>query len=241
VFGNPHLQMTHKLATRVITFSGIDGAGKSTQIEGLCEVLRRQGFTVRQIAFWDDVAVLPHLRAGLSLRVFRKKAEPDQAITLRTDKNVRAWYLSLIRAGFYVLDALHFRIMLARLRRSEVDFIVVDRCCYDQLVHVRPRNWFLRAFIHLVTRLAPAPDVALLLDASPDQAFARKPEYPLHFLREYREAYLRLRDFVPRLVVIPPASVDTVHAHILRCVLREPFSVDRGAVGEHEILLRNSP
>jgi len=45
-----------------VSFSGIDGAGKSTQIEALRENLRQAGFRVSMLAFWDDVSMLTGLR-----------------------------------------------------------------------------------------------------------------------------------------------------------------------------------
>ena len=57
-------------ATRpfVITFSGIDGAGKTTQIEHLSSCLQKQGLRVLRLSFWDDVAVWSKLRAGVGQR-----------------------------------------------------------------------------------------------------------------------------------------------------------------------------
>ncbi len=65
-------------------------------------------------------------------------------------------------------------------------------------------------------RLAPTPEFPLILDASPDEAFARKPEYPLDFMRGYRQAYLGLRAFVPHMAVIEPSSVDNVQHQIVQ-------------------------
>ena len=46
----------------LVSFSGIDGAGKSTQIENLHRLLIAAGFQVQRLAFWDDVAVLRRFR-----------------------------------------------------------------------------------------------------------------------------------------------------------------------------------
>ena len=46
----------------LVSFSGIDGAGKSTQIENLHSHLSAAGFQVWRLAFWDDVAVLRRFR-----------------------------------------------------------------------------------------------------------------------------------------------------------------------------------
>jgi len=54
-----------------ISFSGIDGAGKSTQIEALCARLRQDGLRVQLIRFWDDIARLTRFRETTGHIVFK--------------------------------------------------------------------------------------------------------------------------------------------------------------------------
>jgi len=131
---------------RLISFSGIDGAGKSTQIAGLHDALSRRGWKVSGIAFWEDAAMLARLRAGASLRWLanEKEVEGKGNVPLRRDKNVRAWYLTLVRSAFYLLDALSLRAAVARVARSGSDYILLDRWTYDQLVHIQSRNCLAR-------------------------------------------------------------------------------------------------
>jgi thymidylate kinase len=211
---DPHACTMTKHGTRLVTFSGIDGAGKTTQIESVCLELAQRGKKVTRVAFWDDVAVMSGLRAGASLRVLRKNY-PAHDSSLRSDKNVRTWYLTVIRSVFYLLDAVSLRSVIARVRTDDPDFIVFDRYIYDQLVQIRARHWLARLYMRLLLAIAPRPDFAFILDASPDQAFQRKPEYPLLFMREYRQAFLGLRGLVPSLVVIPPAAIDDVRQELL--------------------------
>ena len=71
-------------------------------------------------------------------------------------------------------------------------------------------------------RLAPQPEFAFVLDASPDDAFSRKPEYPLDFLHGYRQAFLGLAAFVPYLVVIPASTAEHVSCLILQTLSEQP-------------------
>ena len=215
---NVHLTATNPPhRAQIVTFSGIDGAGKTTQIETAAACLGQMGFRVKRVAFWEDIAVLPKLRTGVSAQLFRKK--PD-AIALRHDKNVRTWYLTLVRSFFYALDAFRLRQVANRLRASQdFDFIIFDRYVYDLLVQVRPRHWLARGYRTVLLALTPLPQKAFVLDASPDEAFKRKPEYPLAFMHEYRREFLALREIVPQMDVIPPATIDEVHQQILSRLL----------------------
>ncbi|PYX89259.1 MAG: hypothetical protein DMG67_15455, partial [Acidobacteria bacterium] len=51
-----HLTATKKRGF-LVTFSGLDGSGKSTQIEHLKHRLAAQGYSSRLLAFWDNVVV----------------------------------------------------------------------------------------------------------------------------------------------------------------------------------------
>jgi thymidylate kinase len=205
-------------AAQIVTFSGIDGAGKTTQIESASSYLQRRGYRVARVAFWDDVAVFPALRTDISARVIRKTPEHGLSAPLRNDKNVRVWYLTLVRAVFYLLDILRLQWVVRRLRKKPVDYIIFDRYVYDLLVQIGPPNWWTRLYHDILLTLAPTPRIAFLLDASPDEAFRRKPEYPLAFMYEYRRAFLALVALVPQLTVIPFGSIDEVHRKILSCL-----------------------
>jgi thymidylate kinase len=203
-----------------ISFSGIDGAGKSTQIQALRDALEHAGLRVRIVAFWDDIAALTRLREGAGHRIFKGEkgvGSPEKPVN-RRDKNVRSWPMALIRLGLCLLDSLSTRIRARQALQSGADAVIFDRYIYDQFANLNLRRPAIRAYIRALMRLVPRLDVSIILDADPAAARARKPEYPLDFIQINRQAYLDLANLLGGLAVIPPGPVPVVHEQILRRV-----------------------
>jgi len=94
--------------------------------------------------------------------------------------------------------------------------VIFDRYIYDQLAALPMQSWWARAFARLLLRVAPKPDLSYVLDADPEVARARKPEYPLDFMRKYRSSYLELRKMA-NLQLIRPGDVEEVQQAIVDC------------------------
>ena len=193
----------------------MDGSGKSTQIERLCADLANAGFTVKRMEFWNNVVAFSSLRAEFSRRVLQSDGEvgrPDKPAK-RNDKNARKWYLTLGRHILYLFDSMKLRGVVAKARRSKADVIVFDRYIYDQLATLPLERSLTRGYVNLLLKFTYKPDVAYVLDAIPEVARARKPEYPLDFMHRYRQAYLRLSKTAD-LVVIHPGELEQVRCAI---------------------------
>ena len=193
-----------------VSFSGIDGAGKSTQIENLHTWLTAAGLRVRGMAFWDEVAVLTPLREFSSHTLFDSEkgiGSPDKPVN-RRDKNVRPWYMTPARFFLCFLDAINLRRIVRKVLASDgCDIVIFDRYLYDQLATLWLHGPLSRIYVKLLLSFLPHPDVAYVLDANPVEARERKPEYPLEFLNSYRGAYLELSRLAPMTVIAPaPAS-----------------------------------
>lgn len=208
-------------AVRLVSFSGIDGAGKSTQITNLRAHLEAEGLRVTLITFWDDVATLKRLREEAGHKVFqgdRGVGTPEAPIE-RRDKNVRSPLMTMVRLGMYFLDALSLRRIARRALRAGADLVIFDRYLYDELANLNLRNPAIRLYIRLLAASVPRPDPAFVLDADPVQARSRKPEYPLDFLHLCRNSYLQLSALLGSITVIPPLPLEAAKTEVVRMVL----------------------
>lgn len=204
----------------LVSFSGVDGSGKTTQIEALLAWLRDAGLRVHVLRFWDDIAVFGRMRETMSRTLFKSEkgiGSPDRPVQ-RRDKNVRAWYMTAARLYLYFLDAARLAFVIATTSRKDADVVIFDRFLYDELANLDLGNPGARAYARLLLRLVPRSDVAFLLDADPVQARARKPEYPLDFIRGNRAAYLTLVKLTDGVTVIEPLAAEDVTRVVLRSV-----------------------
>ena len=189
----------------LISFSGLDGSGKSTQIENLQERLTLAGLNVKLLAFWDDIVVGKKYREGFVHKVYQSEkgiGAPGKPVN-RRDKNVRAWYLTIIRHFLYLLDAVNLGRVLRRTFKSGANVVIMDRYIYDELANLPLQSSLTRSFIKFVNKITPEPDLPYLLDTDVEAAHGRKPEYPVDFMHKCRAAYFQLAQILGTMIVIP--------------------------------------
>jgi thymidylate kinase len=204
------------LKSLVVTFSGIDGAGKSTQIEKLSSYLAQAGIPVHNLTLWDDVALFRSARSNFSRAVLRSDpadGTPGRPVQ-RKDKNEQTGPLLLGRSILYVLDLISLRRTVRKARVEIGGVIIFDRYIYDQLAALPMRHWLTRAYARVLLRFTPKPDLGYVLDAEPEEARARKPEYPLDFLHRYRDSYLELSQLA-HLQLVPAGDPQDVHLVVI--------------------------
>lgn len=223
-----------------VSFSGVDGSGKSTQIAALRDCLEAAGARVAVLTFWDDVATLARVRDFTSHALFRGDrgaGVPGKPI-VRRDKNVRTPYMAALRLGLYVLDAVHLNLVFAKVLAEGVDAIIFDRYLYDELANLPLDNLLVRGYVRLLLSCVPRPDVAFVLDAEPEMACQRKPEYPLEFVCRHRRSYFAVQSLAREMIVVPPSSVAEVQQKIAQELRRHVPANKLSYLGDESSTLR---
>jgi len=213
---------------KILSFSGIDGAGKTTQISSLQTWLHQAGLRVTLVTFWDDVVVLTRFREYVSHKAFKGDqgiGSPEKPLN-RRDKNVVSLPVTAMRFCLYFADAVSLRRKIRQLKKSNSDVVIFDRYIYDELANLPLKGWLARVFVRFVSSLVPKPDVAYVIDADPVAAVARKPEYPLEFLRRNREAYLAVARLTGDITVIEPLPIADAGSKIREAFLKLPCGSD---------------
>lgn len=160
----------------IIAFSGLDGAGKSTQIDLLIERLRREGR--RPVYLWTRGGYTPGFeRAKALLRRLRGGVLPPSG---RNAQRERAFRNPWVRRAWLVLallDLLWVYGLLLRWWRLWGCAVVCDRYLLDTRIDFRlnyPQEHVERWLLwRLLVWAAPQPDAALMLLVPVEESLRR--------------------------------------------------------------------
>ncbi len=210
----------------LITFSGLDGSGKSTLVGGLRAALEARHTPVVVRHMNHDIGAYAAAQA-LRDRVFGRRRSPDRVRGAAHPPPRSGWrrlrYAILWnkpwRRLVYLADLLLFAVFRLYVERVRRRVLIMDRYFYDTLVDVTgPRSW---GWARLLERLTPTPNLAVLLDTSPEVAFARKGEHSVEYLARRSQAYRRVFAWVPSAVVVDNADANRAARDLARMVARE--------------------
>jgi thymidylate kinase len=185
-----------------VTFSGLDGAGKSSQATLLQEALRRHG--VEAAVEWVPVAINPsigrlqsigkRILGGVGRRAVvggdggdAAEHDPGKRLVRRSTLARHLW--SSIVTSANVLS--HWRSVLRHRRAADV--VIFDRYALDTAV--RLHTWYGHfgsvAFqVWLIKRLSPRPICSYFLDVPAERALARKVDkWDLPILSDQAQLY----------------------------------------------------
>lgn len=217
----------------LITFSGLDGAGKSTLIAFLQHALEERERQVVVLHLNDQVGLYAYVRMvrdrvrgrpldqlapGIPDPRSQKDAHPPASGLRGALSRLRTALLwnKPLRRLLYPIDLLVFLCYRAYFEKARGRVVIMDRYFYDTLVDVsngRGRFW-----TRMLAGITPTPTVPVFLDISPDESFRRKREFSIEYLRRRAEAYHQVFARVPRAVTIVNDDLDKTKTALLRAV-----------------------
>ena len=178
-----------------IVFEGIDGAGKSTQIQMLKEWLEANGFKVETLVEPTDSEV------G---KLIRKVLQRPDAQTDRVQKT-----LGLLFAAD--------RMLIMDMLEDESKIFISDRSFISSLAYQDPADW-----IEVLNKYAKKPDLLILLDLDVKTSVARTSGEDTfeneEFLTGVKENYLNLVENFTHEIIDANNGVNKVSSDIKKAV-----------------------
>ena len=178
-----------------IVFEGIDGAGKSTQIQMLKEWLEANGFRVETLVEPTDSEV------GKLIRRILQRPDAD------TDNIQR------VLALLFAAD----RMSIMEMLEDDSKIFISDRSFISSLVYQSPTEW-----VEVLNKYAKKPDLLILLDLDVKKSVARTSGKDTfeneEFLTGVKAEYLKLAENFTHEIIDANNGVNKVSSDIKKAV-----------------------
>jgi thymidylate kinase len=214
----------------LITFSGLDGAGKSTLIEFVSATFEHERRAVCVLHLNDEVGIYALIRSlrdrisgGKEVALAPGAPDPRSQKLQRPAPMgwrgvVSRWRTAIVwnkptRRLLYLVDLAIFQCYRFWLEAIRGRVLIMDRYFYDTLVDVT--NGRRRLWTRVLEHLTPEPTVPVFLDISPEESFRRKREFSIDYLRHRAAVYHSVFARVPGAVRLVNTDLDRTKAALL--------------------------
>ena len=178
-----------------IVFEGIDGAGKSTQIQMLKEWLEANGFRVETLVEPTDSVV------GKLIREILQRPDAE------TDEVQKTLALLFAADRMFIMDKL----------KDDSKIFISDRSFISSLAYQEPADW-----VEQLNRYAKKPDLLILMDLDVKTSVARASGEDtfenVEFLTRVKDNYLKLVDNYTHEIIDANRGVNKVSSDIKKAV-----------------------
>ncbi len=178
---------------KIITISGLDGSGKSTQVVNLKKYLLAQNkkvFSFHSIQFslaqkiikWKKQCPLLHCKLKKQLLKTNLKS-----ITKATPFQI------FLRKIFLIIDLWRFKLLCHRLINKRYDYLLSDRYFYDNLINIKFLSFLTQKnyWDKLFSLILIIPNMAIYLQTNPENIIQRekKPDQGIEYLIAKKKLY----------------------------------------------------